>query len=165
MAMPMPAPDRSRNAVLAAAVVIALLAVVGLVVLLLGGFDDEGRPASTAPTASATPTGSASASPTPSPAGPTAAPPEAAPWEVDAAFVTPEAASAAEERGFSVSTEEGEPGPLLDPCGDGDFPLAGAIAASNERVLSSTREAGGSGLAQEVFRYATEQDAAAALAA
>lgn len=155
----MAAPDRTRTAVLAVAVVVALLALGGLTVLLLGGDDDQ--LASTTPTASPTPS---APSPAPPPTPSAAATPEAATWEVSAAFVAPEAASAAEEPGWAVSMADAEPGPLLDPCGDGDFPLPDAVA-SDEQALESEREAGGSNLAQEVFRYETEQDAAAAFAA
>lgn len=155
----MASPDRTRTAVLAVAVVVALLALGGLTVLLLGVDDD--RLASTTPTASPEPS---APSPAPPPEPSAATTPEAATWEVSAGFVTPEAASAAEEPGWAVSTTGAEPGPLLDPCGDGDFPLPDAVA-SDEQALESEREAGGSNLAQEVFRYETEQDAAAAFAA
>jgi hypothetical protein len=59
---------------------------------------------------------------------------------------------------------EPEAGPLLDSCGEAGFPRAEDVVASNERAIGSQREAGGSRLAQEVFRYASLQAAADALA-
>lgn len=158
--------DRQRSVVIALAVVLALLAAAGLAVLLLRDTGDDRlaqptpAPASPSPTASPTPSAS-----TPAPAPPTEAPtaPADEGWPVDAAFLTPEAASAAEQPGWQVEETDGEPGPLLDPCAEGGFPLADAVEASDERVMTSEREPGGSGLGQEVFRYAGEQDAAAAL--
>lgn len=101
--------------------------------------------------------------PSPTPASspaPTAAPA----WDPAAAFLSPEAAAQAEEPGWTVSLGYApEAGPLLDPCGEGVFPRAHDVAASDEQAMSSTREAGGSGLAQEVFRYTSPEAAADAL--
>ena len=108
------------------------------------------------PSASASTSTSTSASPTPA-SGPT--------WEPAAAFLSPEAAAQAELPGWRVDEEyEPEAGPLLDPCGEADFPRAEAVVASDERAIGSQREAGGSRLAQEVFRYSSPQAAAGALA-
>lgn len=85
-------------------------------------------------------------------------------WDPSAGFVSPEAASQAEMPGWQVRAEyEPEAGPLLDPCGEGVFPRADDIAASDERAMGSTREVGGSALAQEVFRYSSTEAAAEAL--
>lgn len=158
-------PDRQRQAVIAAAVVIALLAAAGLGVLLLRG-DEPDRlatpspapssvPPSTAPTPTAEPSASPSPSPSPSPTG----------WEVATAFLSPEAASTAEEPGWTVDEDtEPEPGALLDPCREGGFPLDAEVAASDERTMSSEREVGGSFLRQEVFRYADAGAATRAVA-
>lgn len=106
-------------------------------------------PSASAPT-------STSASPTPA-SGPT--------WEPAAAFLSPEAAAQAELPGWRVDEEyEPEAGPLLDPCGEADFPRAENVVASDERAIGSQREAGGSRLTQEVFRYSSPQAAAGALA-
>jgi hypothetical protein len=87
------------------------------------------------------------------------------PREPSTAFLSPEAAARVERPGWSVDEDhEPEAGPLLDPCGDGGFPRADDIAASDERAMGSRREVGGSGLAQEVFRYSSPQAAADALA-
>lgn len=104
------------------------------------------------------PSASASTSASPTPAsGPT--------WEPAAAFLSPEAAAQAELSGWRVDEEyEPEAGPLLDPCGEADFPWAEDVVASDERAIGSQREAGGSRLAQEVFRYSSPQAAADALA-
>ena len=85
-------------------------------------------------------------------------------WDPAAAFLAPEAASRAEMPGWRVRAEyEPEAGPLLDPCGEGVFPRADDVAASAERALGSQREVGGSGLAQEVFRYSSPEAASDAL--
>ncbi len=82
-------------------------------------------------------------------------------WEPAAAFLSPEAAAQAELPGWRVDEGyEPEAGPLLDPCGEADFPRADDVVASDERAMGSQREAGGSGLAQEVFRYASPRAAA-----
>lgn len=108
---------------------------------------------------------------TPSPAGsrptspPTAATQAAGPgWEPAAAFLPPEAAGSAELLGWQVDQAyEPAAGPLLDPCGADPFPLADEVVASGERALGSQREAGGSELVQEVFRYSSPEAAADAL--
>jgi hypothetical protein len=161
MVMPAPSSDRTRAALLVVAAVVAVLAVGGLVVLLLSGGGDDDRLVASSPTASPTPAPSTSPSPSPAPAATVPAEPD--PWALHAAFVTTEAAAAAEEPGWVSSSGDPDPGPLLDPCRDGVFPLPEAVQDSDERGMASEREAGGSTLAQEVFRYRTEQDAAAAL--
>lgn len=168
MSSPQTTPEGQRRTVLALAGAVLALALVGLAVLLLragSGGDDRlatptAEPTSTSPAPSPEPTPEPSPEPSPPPVAP-------AGWDVATAFLSPEAASDAELPGWSVDEgTEPEPGPLLDPCGDGDFPLSEAVAASDERAMSSSspeREAGGSHLQQEVFRYEAEQDAAAAL--
>lgn len=162
-----PAPDGQRRAVIAAAVVFALLALVGLAVLLVTGDDDDRLATPTAtPTASPSPSPSAepspSATPSPSPS-PSAEPsPEPAAWEVAEALLTPQAATAATGDDWAPADYSADPEPLLDPCGDGEVPLADRVAASEEQALAYEREAGGGELLQEVVRYETEQDAAEA---
>lgn len=99
------------------------------------------------------------------PASPSAATGSPGAWDLAAALLSPETAAAVEEPGWSVTEPyEPEAGPVLDPCGDEQFPRSGAIAASTERELGSTREAGGSDLVQEVFRYTSALEAADAFA-
>jgi hypothetical protein len=87
--------------------------------------------------------------------------PEPRAWQVGGAFLSPEQASTAEMPGWAVDGEH-EPGagPLLDPCQQGRHP--GPFETSQERAMASVREAGGSRLVQEVFRYPSAQDASAA---
>lgn len=85
-------------------------------------------------------------------------PPAGAPstWELADAFLPPEAASAAEQSGWAVvQSYKAEAAPLADPCEEGAAPLAREVESSAERGLRSSREAGGSSLAQEVYRYST----------
>ena len=84
-------------------------------------------------------------------------------WEVTAAFLSPQAAGRAELPGWSVTDAPAVPGPLLDPCRSRWFPGQQDVLASAERQMTSQREAGGSALRQEVFRYRTARAAAAAL--
>lgn len=153
-----------RRAVLAAAAALALLAVVGAGVLVARSGDDASL-ATAAPSTSATPSTPPSASPTPS-APPSAPPsPSAAPaLALDDAFLSPEQAGAAESPGWSVDEAyEPSPGPVYDPCDEGTAPQAQALAASAERSMTSTREAGGSTLVQELYGYDDEVAAQDAL--
>jgi hypothetical protein len=129
-----------------------------LALLTACGPSDTGQDAAGA----SSPSGSRPTSPTPSahhPGGRTR-------LEPAAAFLPPEAAAAAELPGWRVDQAyEPAAGPLLDPCGGDPFPRADDVAASGERALGSQREAGGSELVQEVFRYSSSEAAADALAA
>jgi len=127
-------------------------------VVCLGGSYEPMEEGVTVPRDEACPQDSPSASASPTPAsGPT--------WEPAAAFLSPEAAAQAELPGWRVDEDyEPEAGPLLDPCGEADFPRAVDVVASDERAIGSQREAGGSSLVQEVFRYSSPQAAADALA-
>lgn len=159
-----PAPDGQRRAVIAAAIAFAVLALAGLGVLLLRSDGDSDRLA-TSPAASPSPSASpsASSSPSPSPSAPPSPSPEPVAWDVAEAFVTPEGATAATQQDWAPSDVSPDDEPLLDPCGDGEVPLADRVAAADEQALAAVRETGSSELLQEVVRYEDEQDAAAAM--
>jgi hypothetical protein len=139
-----------------------------LAALLLGGCGDgRGGAAPDGPTAS--PPGSPAATAPAETAGPDREPPPtstaspAAPPPVEELFLTPAEATAAESPGWAVDDAyDPQPGPLVDLCGDGDFPRASDVLASGERRMTSEREAGGSELVQEVFRYSSPAAAGAA---
>jgi hypothetical protein len=175
-------PRRQDRAVLAVAGVVLVVALAGAV-LLLTRDDDPPSPApqprseqvTASPTAGAPPTAAptttAGTGPTPAgptPAGPTPAGPTPTPlpaWDVEEAYLSPDAAGAAEQPGWRVEPDHvPDPSPVLDPCRTGSPPRADAVAAQGERLLQSTRDSGGSTLLQEVLRYAREDDAAAAFA-
>ncbi|TAL12156.1 MAG: hypothetical protein EPN99_17080 [Frankiales bacterium] len=122
----------------------------GTAVALTGlGEPDELRPA---PFASSEP----ERSPTPSPR----------PWFLPDVLLTPEEAGRAELPGWVVdpTVEPDSLAPAADPCREGRIPLDDRVTDQGEQVMGSRREVGGSSLHQEVYRYETAADAAAAFA-
>lgn len=97
-------------------------------------------------------------------AAPTAGPP-ARDWSLSDAFLPPEVAAEAELPGWKVvSRLDPADGPVADPCRDGSPPMSEAVTEVAARAMGSTREAGGSNLAQEVYRYDSPDSAAEAFA-
>jgi hypothetical protein len=183
---------RRQRAVYAATAAVVAVALAGTAALALGGTsadDDALRFASPSPSASPTTTAEPSSSPTPSataspspvvvPPPPSPAPtpsatatatatppatPTAATWDPLDAFLSPEAAGAAEQPGWVVESDHPPrlgPGPVVDPCGTDTY--AAAAEDEAERSMSSVRESGGSGLTQRVSRFADATSAAAVL--
>lgn len=151
---------RRRAALSASAVVVVggVLAAGAAVTLTGGGGGDELRPA---PFASPAPSSSA---PTPS-----AAPAPVAPvgWFLPDAFLAAADAARVEDPGWVVD-EAFEPDSLTstaDPCGERRIPLDDRVRDQGEQIMSSRREAGGSSLHQEIYRYETAEDAALAFGA
>lgn len=92
-------------------------------------------------------------------------PPRTTSWAVGDAFLSPERASQVESEGWRVPARQTpDPAPLADLCGTGTVPGADRLREQAERAMSSTREAGGSSLAQEVYRYDSAETAKAAFA-
>lgn len=156
--------DRQRHAVIVAAAVLALLALAGAGVLLLRGSDAQAPVAR--PTTDTSPSATPSSAPPPEPSPtPTPSPsPSAGTWEPSDAFLTPEQASQAEGSDWALADFSSDPEPLLDPCGGDGVPQAEAVDAEQDRALTAEREIASNELLQEVYRYAGEQDAAAAFA-
>lgn len=141
---------RRRRVALGAAAAVALVLVGGTAVALSGlGETDELRPA---PFATSEPERSPAASPRR--------------WFLPDVLLTPEEAARAELPGWVVdeSVEPDSLAPAADPCREGRIPLDDRVTDLGERVMGSRREAGGSSLHQEVYRYETAADAAAAFA-
>lgn len=146
---------------MAVAVIVALLAAVGLGVLLAGDGDERLATPTPAPSASLSSTPAPSDEPVPSAS--VSGPATDAPDDLETTYLSPERAGQVEQPGWSIDASYvAAPGPVFDPCGDGAIPRRDVLAASAERQMSSRREAGGSMLTQEVFRYASDADASAA---
>lgn len=82
-------------------------------------------------------------------------------WALADAFLSPTQAGEAEGLALSegrwrtTDPYEPDPAPLADPCGEGTVTLPGDVRESGERAMGSSREHGGSGLTQEVYRYSS----------
>ena len=99
------------------------------------------------------------ASPAPEPSDSPSPPPRA--WFLPDAFLSAEEAARAEWPGWVVD-EAAVPDNLTtvaDPCRSGEIPLVDRVGDQGERVMGSTREAGGSSLLQEIYRYDSASDA------
>ena len=146
--------SRRRRAALAGATALTL-ALAGGVGIALGvpAGTDALRPEPYATSGTGEPT------PTPTPPAP------ARDWSLSDAFLPPEVAAEAELPGWKVvSRLDPEDGPVADPCRDGSPPMSEAVTEVAARAMGSTREAGGSNLAQEVYRYDSPDSAAEAFA-
>jgi hypothetical protein len=125
-----------------------------LVLVRLAGGELESLPALSEAAEQRVRCGGDCAPPVPSQAAPR-------PWVLAEAFLSPAAAAAAEgppmneARWSVVEPYAPDQAPLADPCSEGSVPLAGEVVDSGERAMSSTREAGGSSLTQEVYRYSS----------
>ena len=89
------------------------------------------------------------------------------PWSTADALLSPEQAGAAEQPGWTVSASfvADDDSPVADPCGEEKVPVAEGRREQTERAMGSTREAGGSSLVQEVYRYDSAASAERAFAA
>lgn len=159
---------RSRHrAALAAAAALAAVGVLGAVALSAGG---SAKPDSLQPAPFASEPAGATAMPAPSPLldpepSPVMKEPPPAPWAMTEAFLPPEAAGEAEQPGWTVTSQlDPQDGPVADPCREGSAPLAEEVVEVVGRAMGSSREVGGSNLAQEVYRYSSPQSAADAFA-
>lgn len=95
--------------------------------------------------------------------GPPPPPPAPATWDAMDALLTAEDTTSVEPGDWVVSGVPQER--LLDPCEGGTrYPTDEAVEATDRRGLEVRREAGGTQVDQEVYRYASAQDAAEAVA-
>lgn len=79
-------------------------------------------------------------------------------WDTANAFLSPQAATLAEQPGWAVVPDY-PPGPfvVLDACRDRDMRYSESQIHSLERRIASQREAGGSQLTQEVTQYFSQE--------
>ena len=132
---------RSRAALAAVGSVVAVLALTAGVAL--GSGPDRIAPPATGPSSSA--------------------PPSLATWDATDALLTAEDTTSVEPGDWVVSGAPQER--LLDPCEGGTRYLTDeTVEATERRGLEVRREAGGTQVDQEVYRYVSAQDAAEAVA-
>ncbi len=157
---------RRGAAVLAGATALSLVLGAAAASALLSGDERDALQARPAPSVSTSPSPASEPSPQGSPtAGPTAtpgSPAEPSPtrtqraYEVSDLVLTTADADRAEPGDWAPNGNADE-GPLLDPCPGGTaYPRDADRTGDASTVLESRREAGGTGLLQQVARYSSE---------